>query len=259
MYNERRDELMKRLTKRKKKITVAIIDDLSKEYSEIIDSQIDAVIYDYSIDDIIDFEEFDVIFFDASYKKNGVSAIDILEKLINKKPEFKEKCRVLIGIDTKEWGRHKDAEIKELIDRVNSLPNIVYGNEHGSKVKLMIKYIEQVGRKNNIEVPKKAPQGICRKEVLEAIKPYLVQIQKNLDEQDQLGPNIRKALRGIEPENEYERMIIKYAKGVAGLFTDNRHIINQEYYFLSSAYKMAEKNRNAATEDIKKEGQGQNR
>lgn len=260
MYDARRDELMERLTKRKKKLSVAIIDDLAKEYSEIIDSQIDATIYDYSIDDIIDFEEFDVIFFDASYKKNGVSAIDILEKLIQKKPELKEKCRVLIGIDTKDWGRHKDAEVKELIARVNSLPNIVYGNEYGSKVELMIKHIERVGRKNNVEVPKKAPQGICRKEVLEAIKPYLEQIQKNLDEQYKLGPNIRKALRGIEPENEYERMIIKYARGVAGLFTDNRHIISQEYYFLSNAYKNAEKSRNAATEEkVKKEGQGQDR
>ena len=260
MDNKRRDELMKRLTTRKKKLAVAIIDELAEEYSKTIVSEIDVTSFPYSIDDIIDFEEFDVIFFDSSYKQGGVSSIDILEKLIQRNPELEEKCRVLIGKDIIEWGRHNDPEIKELVARVKSLPNIVYGEDHGSKIELMIRLIEQVGRKKDIEVPKKAPEGICRKEVLQAVKPYLEQIEKNLNEQKELGTSIRGALRGIEPENEYERNIIKYAQGVAGLFTDNRHIISQEYYFLSRAYKTAEKSRNAAAEEaVKKEEQGQDK
>lgn len=257
MNNKRRDELMERLKRPKKRMAIAIIDDLAKEYSEKIKSEIDVTIFDFSIDSItIDLEKFDVIFFDASYEQDGVSTIDMLEKLIQEKPELREKCRVLIGKDIIEWGRHNDPEIKELVSRVKSLPNIVYGNERGSKIELMIKHIEQVGRKNDVEVPKKAPEGICREEVLEAIKPYLEQIVRNLKEQTTLGINIRKVLKGIEPTNEHERKIIEHAQGVAELFSYNAHTIKQEYYFLSHFYKMGEKSRDLpADEEAQKQGE----
>ena len=257
MNNKRRDELIERLKRPKKKMVVAIIDDLAKEYREKIKSEIDVTIYDFSIDDIwIELEKFDVIFFDASYEQDGVSTIDILEKLIQEKPELRQRCKVLIGKDIIEWGRHNDPEIKELVSRVKSLPNIVYGNERGSKIELMIKHIEQAGRKNDIEVPKKAPEGICREEVLEAIKPYLEQIEKSLKEQKTLGRNIRGALVGIEPTNEHERKIIEEAQGVAGLFSYNGHTIEQEYYNLSRSYRRGEKSRDLPTdEEVKKEGE----
>lgn len=258
MYNKRRDELMERLSRPKEKLGVAIVDDLAKEYGEQIKFEIDVVVLDFSINDAHgrSFEEFDIIFFDASYEQDGESTIDILEKLIQRKPELREKCKVLIGKDIIEWGRHNDPKTKELIARVKSLPNIVYGNEHGSKIDLMIKYIEQVGRKKDIEVPKKAPQGICREEVLQAIGPYLEQIEKNLNEQQELGTSIMKALKGIESKNEYERKIIEHAQGVAGLLKDNRHIINQEYLWLCRFYDKAEKSRGLPTVgEGKKEGE----
>lgn len=63
MNNKRRDELIERLKRPKKKMVVAIIDDLAKEYREKIKSEIDVTIYDFSIDDIwIELEKFDVIF-----------------------------------------------------------------------------------------------------------------------------------------------------------------------------------------------------
>lgn len=261
MYNERRDELLERLARPKKKIAVAIVDDLAKKFREQIKSEIDVIVFDFPIEFAKNkgFKEYDVVFFDATYEQDGVSTIDILEKLIQKEPELEEKSIVLIGEDVIDWGRHNDSEIKELVSRVKSLPNIVYGNERGSKIELMIKHIERVGRKNNIEVPKTAPQGICREEVLEAIKPYLEQIDKNVTEQTTLSINIRETLKKIEPTNENERKIIEHMQGIAELFKHNAHILKQEYYHLGHFYNKGKESRNAVAEEGKKEGQGQNR
>ena len=192
--------------------------------------------------------KYDAIYFDATYEKDGIDSVDILEKLIKLRPEFNENCRVFIGKDIKEYGRFSNNdELKLLIARVKELPNIVYGGNRGTKTGNMIKCIQKEGIRKGIEVPNKHPKGICRAELLETIKPYLDTINKNLEEQEALSISLENVTQGFEPINEDERRIIERVREISDLLSDNQHTIRQVYIGLSSACRNSERNYNTET------------
>lgn len=260
MSNEKRNELIERLRKPKQLFKVGLVDDLGEEIATQIKDNIDCYVTTLSLDFInklIDRKSFDslskydAIFFDATYKKDGIDSVGIFEKLIKISPEYKETCKVFIGADIKEYGRFSDNdELKLLIARVQELPNVVYGGNKGTKTENMIKCIQKEGIRKSIEVPNKYPKGICRPELLEIINPYLNIINENLKEQETISINLENTTQGFESINEDERRIVEIVREkISDLLLFNQHTIRQVHIGLSSACKNAERNLNTETND----------
>lgn len=165
MSNEKRQELIERLRKTKKLFKVGLVDDLGEKIAAQIKDNIDCDVIALPINLVkkrIDknffdyFSCYDAIFFDATYKKDGIDSVSILEELIKIRPEYKEICKVFIGADIKEYGRFSgDDELKLLIARVRELPNVVYGGNKGTKTENMIRCIQKAAIKKGIQVPNK--------------------------------------------------------------------------------------------------------
>ena len=145
--------------------------------------------------------------------------------------------------------QHNDPYIKKLVSRVQRLPNIIYGKPKGTKVELMIKHMQSIGKKKNIEVPKKLPKGVCDAHLLEQLTSKFEKIETSINEQRAIGLSIIEQLEGFEPKNEDERRIIARALELARLIKENGHIIDQVYYQLSGACRIAEANSNQGLED----------
>lgn len=257
MSSEKRNELIEKLRKPKQLFKVALVDDFGEEIATQIEDDIDCYARTLPIDSlsrIIDnkaFEsllKYDAIFFDATYEKDGIEAVGLLENLIKIRPEFKENCKVFIGTDIREHGRFgNNDKVKLLIARVKQLPNVIYGGKK-TKIESMIRCITQQGLKKGIQVPKKQSKGICRPELLELIKPHLNSINKNLKEQGALSINLENAIQGFEPSNEDERKIIEYVRETAELFRTNKHTISQVSVALNMACSTAEIQNNKKSE-----------
>jgi len=244
MENEKRKELMGRLQKGAKPFEIAIVDDNGEEIGKQIKSEIECYFCNMRLQNALNYDwldEYDLIFFDATYREDGLQSIDIMERLLENKPEFRQKTIALMGNDIKEYGRKSgDVEMNILIDRVNQLPNIVYGDGRGSKIEKMIRCIQREGRKKGIEIPKRLPKGTCGGELLGKVNPYIETFIKILEEEKSLIIDLKSDLEGFNPSNEHERRIIANAKEIERFFIDNYHKISQQLGNMDRYCKKAE-------------------
>lgn len=245
--NTDKDFLKRLKTGKERRLKVGIIDDNSNILRAQILEQVDCLIDEYSIESIIKFSNekikqyillgYDILFWDASLSDDsGISAISILEKLIQINPQFLDKSRVMIGQDIIRYAQSSDFEISVIIEKAQRLPHIVYGNEHGTKTDNMLNYMKRVASSKNIELPVILPKGICRKEILDKVEPYIHLVRQNLKEQSRLGLNLDKDFKDFEPINEHERVIIDIIQKISELFFYNQHCIVQFYEVLNGCY-----------------------
>ena len=254
-----KEDFLDRLKQPKEKFSVLLVDDACRTLKDQITEQIDCYTETQTIDRLdLDcltrwygspdhlLTKYDTLFFDATYEEDGISTIDVLEKLIKSNPAFADVSKVLIGTDVIEFAKVDDFEARYLIERVRKLPHIIYGNQSGTKAENMIRHIQSEGRKKGIEVPIALPQGLCRPELLSKVKPYIFTISKNLMEQYDLGLNLYDDIKDFEPTNETERRMIERAKELSSLLVENSHLIKHTYSGLSATH-------HRATEDIDEE------
>ena len=258
MGNETRKQFINSLDtglkRQKKLLKVGIVDDMADKLEKEIKSEIECIVRTLSLEDFEkkspeSFNTYDILFIDATYDNSRTDTITEVERLIKKEPELRDKIMIIIGTDVIDWGRHNDPYIKKLVSRVQRLPNIIYGKPKGTKVELMIKHMQSIGKKKNIEVPKKLPKGVCDAHLLEQLTSKFEKIETSINEQRAIGLSIIEQLEGFEPKNEDERRIIARALELARLIKENGHIIVQVYYQLSGACRIAEANSNQGLED----------
>ena len=159
--------------------------------------------------------------------KIGISALDSIEALIKARPDMKDRLKVLIGTDIIKYAKVDDTDARHQIYRVKQLPYIIYGEQNGTKTDNMISEIKRQGKRAGKDVPDRLPKGACRKEILELIDPIIKVINKNKEEQQELGLKLKNAIIGIEPKTEWERRIISSAEELSEILTDNQHLIGQ--------------------------------
>ena len=245
--NTDKDFLKRLKTGQKRRLKVGIIDDNSDILRAQILEQVDCLIDEYSIESIIKFSNekikqyillgYDILFWDASLSDDtGISAISILEKLIQINTQFFDKSRVMIGQDIICYALNSDYEIRIPIEKAQRLPHIDYGNEHGTKTDNMLNYMKRVASSKNIDLPVRLPKGICRKEILDKVEPYIHLVSQNLKEQSTLGINIYDDFKDFEPINEHERIIIDITQRMSTLFIYNQHCIAQFYCAMNDCF-----------------------
>ena len=228
-------------------LEIGIIDDNSDVLKEQIDGQVFCNVDEYSLEDIINCSDnerrrqslsrHDVLFWDASLSDNsGISAISILERLIQIDPKFADISRVIIGQDIIHYVQSSDLETRTLIAKAQRLPHIIYGNECGTKVDNMLNYMKRVASSKNIELPFKLPKGICREEILDKVEPYLHSVSKNLQEQLRLALDIDADFKDFKPTNEEERILLETVSKMSTLFAYNQHCIAQFYEMMDTSY-----------------------
>lgn len=258
-----REDFCKRLRKAEPLFKVCLVDDNSDVLEEAIDEQIECYIERISIDRFNDMLEcdgsnyfinrYDAIFFDATYEdtKEQISAISLLERLIKDNPEYADISKVLIGKDCIEYAKVGNFETKYLIERAKKLPNIIYGNEYGTKVERMIKYIQSEGKKKGVNIPTRYKKGgQCNPELLKKTELYLPKISDILEKQTDLAIAISSYIEGFKITNEYERQIIDRSKIIAELLEYNSHAILQMLVVLALDYDSAN-NKSVTTDDCK--------
>ena len=226
---------------------VGIIDDNSDVLKARIEGQVFCNVCEYSLKDIIDCSNnekrrssllrHDILFWDASLSDNsGISATSILDILIQSNPKFFDISRVIIGQDIIRYAQSSDMETRTLISRALRLPHIIYGNECGTKVDNMLNYMKRVAINNNIQLPVKLPRGICRKEILDKVEPYLQLVSQNLQAQSRLAWDIDTDFKDFQPMNEEERVLLEIVRKMSSLFEYNQHCIAQFYEIMGLSY-----------------------
>ena len=238
-------DFINRLKAGKKRILkVGIIDDNSDVLKDQILKQVNCEIAEYSLEKIMRYYNdkmrrcvlagYDIIFWDASLSDDtGLSATSILEELIEFDPQFANKSKVIVGNDLIQYARSSDLKTRILIERALRLPHIIYGKEHGTKVDNMLYYMKKEASNKNIELPVRMQTGICRKEILDKIEPYIKLISQNLHEQARIGFDIESDFKDFQPNNEDEKQLLENIHKMSSLFIYNQHLIVQLYHALN--------------------------
>lgn len=244
-----KDFLQRIKTGKMQMMEVGIVDDNSDVLKERIEGQVFCSVDEYSLEDVIKCSDnemrrrrllrHDILFWDASLSDNsGISATSILDSLIQSDPKFADISRVIIGQDIIRYAQNSDLETKTLIARAQRLPHIIYGNERGTKVDNMLNYMKRVATNKNIELPVKLPRGICRKEILDKVEPYLHSVSQNLQAQSKLAWDIDADFKDFQPNNEEERMLLEIVHKMSSLFAYNQHCIAQFYEMMGMSYHL---------------------
>lgn len=226
---------------------VALIDDNADVIKKFIENKVFCYVYNYSFNcasEPLDHEMTrksllanDILFWDASLCDDaGISVIDTLEKLIQIEPRFADISRVVIGQDIIQYVQSSDLKTRILIERVKRLPHIIYGRERGTKIDNMLNHMRKVAVKNNIELPVRLPRGVCRKEIIDKVEPYLSLVSQNLQEQIELAISIFKDFKDFQPTNEEERDLLDVLSKMSDLLAYNQHYINNLYEVMFSSY-----------------------
>lgn len=244
--NTDKDFLKRIKTGKERRLKVGIIDDNSDVLRAQILEQVDCLIEEYSIERIISYSNdklrqyillgYDILFWDASLYNGEIAVIDILEKMNKINSKFSDISRVMIGQDMIRYVENSDFEIICLIEKVQTLPHIVYGNENGTKIDNMLNYMKRVASSKNIELPVRLPKGVCRKEILDKAEPYVHLVSQNLGEQSRIGINLYQDFKDFEPTNEHERYFLYAIRKMSDLFVYNQHCISQFYQVLNGYY-----------------------
>lgn len=253
----KREEFVSGLKTFPKKVEILLVDDDSEFLEEQIKSTIVCGIkkeedLNIMLERVLDdkrigiLSSYQAIFFDATYKneKSNVSTIDIVEKIAQKRPEYLEKIVILIADDVRTAGRFsEDSETSLLISRIGQLPHIGYGIGKRNKTKLecIVKFIELKAREKGFEAPRKYVHGICDNDLLQKVDKYMNKIATNLTEQRDLSIELSEFLKGKEPENETERVILSGANAIAKVLFENYHIISNRYTVVNNNCKRAKK------------------
>ena len=244
--NTDKDFLKRLKTGQERRLKVGIIDDNSDILRAQILKQVECLIDEYSIERIISFSNdklrqyillgYDILFWDASLSDGEIAVIDILEEMNKINSKFSDISRVMIGQDMIRYAQNSDYEIRILIEKAQRLPCIVYGNENGTKIDNMLNYMKRVASSKNIKLPIRLPKGICRKEIIDKIEPYIHLVSQNLGEQSRIGINLYQDFKDFEPTNEHERNILYAIRKMSNLFVYNQHCISQFYQVLNGYY-----------------------
>lgn len=242
-----KDFLQRIKTGKMQMMEIGIIDDNSDVLKERIEGQVYCDVDEYSLEDVIKCSNnemkrrsllrHDILFWDASLSDNsGISATSILDSLIQIEPKFADVSRVIIGEDIIRYAQSQDLETRTLITRAQRLPHIIYGNERGTKVDNMLNYMKRIASSKNIELPVKLPKGICRKEILDKVEPYLHSVSQNLQAQSRLAFDIDADFKDFQPTNEEERILLETVRKMSSLFAYNQHCIAQFYEMMGMSY-----------------------
>lgn len=259
-----KDFLQRIKTGKMQMMEVGIIDDNSDVLKERIEGQVFCDVHEYSLEDVIKCSDnerrrysllrHDILFWDASLSDDsGISATAILERLIQTDPKFADISRVIIGQDIIQYVQSSDMETRAIIARAQRLPHIIYGNEHGTKVDNMLNYMKRVASSKNIELPVKLPKGICRKEILDKVEPYLHSVSQNLKAQSRLALDIDADFKDFQPTNEEERMLLETVRKMSSLFAYNQHCIAQFYEMMGMSYHLNTRRQQKAIRDAEEQ------
>ncbi len=254
-----KDFLQRIKTGKMQVMEVGIIDDNSDVLKERIEGQVFCHVDEYSLKDIIKYSDnerryrllsYDILFWDASLSDNsGISATSILDSLIKIDSKFADVSRVIIGQDSIHYAQSSDLETRILIARAQRLPHIIYGNERGTKIDNMLNYMKRVASSKNIELPVRLSKVICRKEMLDKVKPYLHSVSQNLQAQSNLAWDIDADFKDFQPTNEEERILLETVRKMSALFEYNQHCIAQFYEMMNMSYHLNTRRQQKAIQD----------
>lgn len=249
-----REDLIKRLKQPQKMFRVLLVDDNADVIKKQINSKIECTVskapsIDYLLeqvkklekDDNSDFfDRYNAILFDATYKDEyGVPAISILEMLIKCNPKYANNSRAFIGSDYIQYS--KEVSEKAFLGRVKKLPYTIYGESNGTKLDLMANFIQNQGRKNDIQIPTRLSQGSCREDLLKKLESLMPSISNSIKNQQQLSIDLKNFSKEFEPKTEIERQIVSSASDLSELFMHNQHILSQFSVILGNNRYMARK------------------
>lgn len=199
-------------------------------------------------------KKYDCLFFDATYE-DGISTLEILEKLIASNPEYAKISRVMIGNDILEYARmDQNTDTVFLVERAQKLPYIKYGREFGTKSENIIKTIKSMGRQKGIEVHDVSPKGTCRTELKEEVKDRLSSLRPMMQRQAAIAANLTSIRDKFQPTNEAERELLQKIEILYKSLTYNAHYINGTLELIDGSVSLSEgRKQNEAINDSNEE------
>ena len=175
------------------------------------------------------FDRYDYIVIDGTYEEEETDTVSLFEEMIDKKPDIKEKARILLGRDIVQFVSPEDTSTLNLIRRCRALPNAIYGGKGNTKVDIIEKLVKERARRMGVSVDDRLLPGSARPEIVQLSSEVKAQIAKVMTELQTLRDITGKRLY-YSPQNEQERLLLLEAKKASERALQDIHKYGQMSY-----------------------------